>query len=38
MTKKFPTAALAILNLGISWSGVGPDCATLDRLITASDF
>jgi phosphohistidine phosphatase len=38
MTKKFPTAALAIFNLGISWSGVDPDCATLDRLITASDF
>ena len=38
MTRKFPTAALAIFSLSISWSDVGPACATLDLFVTPRDF
>ena len=38
MTRKLPTAALAIFSLNISWSNVGPACAMLDRFVTPRDF
>jgi phosphohistidine phosphatase len=38
VNEKFPTAALAVLDIGGAWTVAAPGCATLERFITPQDL